>query len=259
MSEQPDYYVKSAEKTLAVLLAFNGASTLLTVTEVAAAVGVSRAAARRFLLTLVDLGYLEADGNAYRQTPRVLDIGASYLSSLTLPRVARPHLQALAARLSESTSLCVLDDQDILYVERISSPRLHSMNVSIGNRLPAWATSMGRVLVAELPEAAREEFLSKAKLQHFTSKTVASIDELRLELDTVRAQGWSLVAQELDEGLRGLAVPVYRGAQLLGALNVSVQPGRVGSASISDEMVPLMRKVANDIANDFGGQIQARN
>ena len=153
----------------------------------------------------------------------------------------------------------MLDDKDILYVERISSPRLHSMNVSIGNRLPAWATSMGRVLVAELPEAAREESLSKAKLQHFTSKTVASIDELRLELDTVRAQGWSLVAQELDEGLRGLAVPVYRGAQLLGALNVSVQPGRVGSASISDEMVPLMRKVANDIANDFGGQIQARN
>jgi IclR family pca regulon transcriptional regulator len=259
MAEQPDYYVKSAEKTLAVLLAFDAAHPLLTVTQVAEAIGVSRAAARRFLLTLVELGYLEADGNAYRQTPRVLDIGASYLSGLTLPQVARPHLQYLAAELSETTALCVLDDQDILYVERISAPRMHSMNVTIGNRLPAWATSMGRVLVAELPEAAREEFLRNAKLTHFTAKTVASIDELRAELDAVRAQGWSLVAQELDEGLRGLAVPVHRGAQLLGALNVSVQPGRIGSASITDEMVPLMRRVAQDIADDFGGRTSVRN
>ncbi|MFL4480383.1 IclR family transcriptional regulator C-terminal domain-containing protein [Paeniglutamicibacter sp. ORCA_105] len=259
MAEQPDYYVKSAEKTLAVLLAFDAAHPLLTVTQVAEAIGVSRAAARRFLLTLVDLGYLEADGNSYRQTARVLDIGASYLSGLTLPQVARPHLQSLAVELSETTALCVLDGQDILYVERISNPRHHSMNVSIGNRLPAWATSMGRVLVAELPEAAREEFLSNAKLTSFTSRTVASIDDLRTELETVHAQGWSLVAQELDDGLRGLAVPVYRGAQLLGALNVSVQPGRIGSTSITDEMLPLMRKVANDIADDFGGRTAARN
>lgn len=259
MGEQPDYFVKSAEKTLAVLLAFNAAHKSLTVTEVAGAIGVSRAAARRFLLTLVDLGYLEVEGSAYRQTPRVLDIGASYLAGLTLPQVARPHLQALASQLSETTSLCVLDDQDILYVERISNPRLHSMTVSIGNRLPAWATSMGRVLIAELPEAAREEFLNNAKLQHYTSKTVSSIDELRAELDTVREQGWSLVAQELDEGLRGLAVPVYRGAQLLGALNVSVQPGRIGSSSITDEMLPLMRQAAIDIADDFGGRTAEQN
>jgi IclR family pca regulon transcriptional regulator len=258
MAEQPDYYVKSAEKTLAVLLAFDAAHPLLTVTQVAEAISVSRAAARRFLLTLVDLGYLETDGNAFRQTPRVLDIGASYLSGLTLPQVARPHLQSLAVELAETTALCVLDDQDILYVERIAAPRMHSMNVSIGNRLPAWATSMGRVLVAELPEMAREEFLRKTKLTHFTAKTVSSIDELRTELDTVRAQGWSLVAQELDEGLRGLAVPVYRGAQLLGALNVSVQPGRIGSTSITDEMLPLMRRVAQDIADDFGGRTAAR-
>jgi IclR family pca regulon transcriptional regulator len=259
MAEQPDYYVKSAEKTLAVLLAFDAAHPSLTVTQVAEAIGVSRAAARRFLLTLVDLGYLEVDGNSYRQTARVLDIGASYLSGLTLPQVARPHLQSLAAELSETTALCVLDGQDILYVERISNPRHHSMNVSIGNRLPAWATSMGRVLVAELPEAQREEFLRNAKLTSFTSRTVSSIDDLRAELETVRAQGWSLVAQELDDGLRGLAVPVYRGAQLLGALNVSVQPGRIGSTSITDEMLPLMRKVASDIADDFGGRTGARN
>ncbi|WP_286166710.1 IclR family transcriptional regulator C-terminal domain-containing protein [Arthrobacter sp. AQ5-05] len=128
-----------------------------------------------------------------------------------------------------------------------------------GNRLPVWATSMGRVLVVELPEAAREESLANAQLRNHTSKTVAGIGHLRAELDLVRAQGWSLVAQELDEGLRGLAVPVYRGAQLLGALNVSVQPGRIGSASITEEMLPLMRRTAKNIADDFGGRTAARN
>lgn len=258
MSQQPDYYVKSAEKTLAVLLAFNSGASALSVTEVAEAIGVSRAAARRFLLTLVDLGYLISEGSTYRQTPRVLDIGASYLSGLTLPQVARPHLQRLAAKLEETTALCVLDGQDILYVERVSNPRLHSMNVSIGNKLPAWVTSMGRVLVAALPEEQREEFLNHAQLRNYTAKTVSNVAELRGELDKVREQGWSLVAQELDEGLRGLAVPVYRGEQLLGALNVSVQPGRIGSASITDQMLPLMNQVAQDIADDFGGRIAAR-
>ncbi|MEU3330522.1 IclR family transcriptional regulator C-terminal domain-containing protein [Glutamicibacter creatinolyticus] len=257
VAEQPDYYVKSAEKTLAVLLAFSAQSDPLTVSQVAAATDVTRATARRFLLTLVDLGYLESVGNAFRQTPRVLDIGASYLSGLTLPQVAAPHLQRLARELEETTSLCVLDGQDILYVERVLSPRLHSLNTAIGNRMPAWVTSMGRVLMAGLPHDERERFLSRIELTHYTSKTVASIDELREELELVADQGWSMVAQELDEGLRGLAVPVYRGQQLLGALNVSVQPGRVGSDSITEQMIPLMLQTARDIADDFGGRIAA--
>ncbi|MGP9489561.1 IclR family transcriptional regulator domain-containing protein [Glutamicibacter sp. AOP33-2CA-4] len=255
VAEQPDYYVKSAEKTLAVLLAFKGESSALTVSQVAAATDQTRASARRFLLTLADLGYLAVVGNTYRQTPRVLDVGASYLSSLTLPRAAISHLQRLARELDETTSLCVLEGQDILYVERVSAPRLHQMNVSIGNRLPAWATSMGRVLIANLTAGEREDFLQGIELRSYTEHTVGSLEELRAELDRVAEQGWSLVNQELDEGLRGLAVPVRRGNQLLGALNVSVQSGRADAAKISESMLPALYRTAKDIAGDFGGRV----
>ncbi|WP_431710334.1 IclR family transcriptional regulator domain-containing protein [Glutamicibacter uratoxydans] len=257
-AEQPDYFVKSAEKTLAVLLAFNGHQEPLTVSQVAVAIDSSRPTARRFLFTLADLGYLETVGNAFRLTPRVLDIGASYLAGLSLPQVATPHLQRLATELEETTSLCVLDRQDILYVQRILSPKLHTISSAIGNRLPAWVTSMGRVLMAALPPAELDEFLAQVELTHYTDKTVTSIEALRAELATVAAQGWSMVAQELDDGLRGLAVPVYRGKQLLGALNVSVQPGRMGTDSITELMVPRMQQVAQDIADDFGGRIATR-
>ena len=256
VAEQPDYYVKSAEKTLAVLLAFRGEDSALTVSQVATATEQTRASARRFLLTLVDLGYLAAEGNTYRQTPRVLDVGAAYLSGLTLPRAAISHLQRLARELDETTSLCVLEGQDVLYVERVSAPRLHQMNVSIGNRLPAWVTSMGRVLIANLGAVERAEFLKGINLRRYTEHTVTGLEELNMELDRVATQGWSLVNQELDEGLRGVAVPVYRGSQLLGALNVSVQSGRANSTTISENILPALQRTALEIAADFGGRIE---
>ncbi|ALD64917.1 helix-turn-helix domain-containing protein [Glutamicibacter soli] len=255
MTQRPDYFVKSTEKTLAVLLAFNGGNPEMTVSQVAAATEQTRASARRFLLTLTDLGYLEANGANFRLTPRVLDLGASYLSGLTLPKAATLHLESLARELEESAALCVLEGQDILYIERVSSPRLYSMNVSIGNRLPAWVTSMGRVLIAELGDAEQKEFLAQIDLQRYTEHTVANLEQLRAELARVKQQGWSLVNQELDEGLRGLAVPVYRGDQLLGALNISVQRGRADLQSITEQLVPRLRRAAQDIADDFGGRL----
>lgn len=255
MVQRPDYFVKSTEKTLAVLLAFSAGVTDLTVSQVATATEQTRASARRFLLTLVELGYLETNGSTFRQTPRVLDIGASYLSGLTLPQAATVHLQSLSRELEETSSLCVLEGQDILYVERVAAPRLHLMNVSIGNRLPAWATSMGRVLIAHLGETERESFLEHVELRKYTEHTVADLDALKSELETVREQGWSLVNQELDEGLRGLAVPVYRRDQLLGALNISVQAGRNNSEAISKTLLPKLREAAKAIADDFGGRL----
>lgn len=255
MAERPDYFVKSAEKTLAVLLAFSAGNSELTVSQVATATDQTRASARRFLLTLVDLGYLQAQGNAFRMTPRVLDIGAAYLSGLTLPQAAVGHLQALARELEETASLCVLEGQDVLYVERVAAPRLHALNVSIGNRLPAWVTSMGRVLIAHLEPGEQEAFLQRVELQKYTEHTVASIKDLKKELATVREQEWSLVNQELDEGLRGLAVPVIRGGKLLGALNISVQTSRNNPECIQDQLLPRLRRAANDIADDFGGRL----
>ena len=255
MAERPDYFVKSAEKTLAVLLAFSAGNSELTVSQVATATDQTRASARRFLLTLVDLGYLQAQGNAFKVTPRVLDIGAAYLSGLTLPQAAVGHLQALARELEETASLCVLEGQDVLYVERVAAPRLHALNVSIGNRLPAWVTSMGRVLIAHLEPGEQEAFLQRVELQKYTEHTVASIKDLKKELATVREQEWFLVNQELDEGLRGLAVPVIRGGKLLGALNISVQTSRNNPEYIQDQLLPRLRRAANDIADDFGGRL----
>ena len=169
--------------------------------------------------------------------------------------VGTAHLQSLAHELEETSSLCVLEGQDILYVERVAAPRLHLMNVSIGNRLPAWATSMGRVLIAQLAEAEQESFLERVQLKRYTEHTVAELDALRRELDTVRDQGWSLVNQELDEGLRGLAVPVYRKNQLLGALNISVQAGRNNPEAIKQILLPKLREAATAIADDFGGRL----
>lgn len=253
-TRDPAYFVKSAEKTLAVLLAFSATQPRLTVTQVAEATDLTRAAARRFLLTLVDLGYLATDGPTYELTPRVLDVGAGFLAGLDLPKIAHPHLTALAHRLDESATLSVLDGDEVVYIARVAAPRLHSVTVNVGRRLPAWATSMGRVLIAALPDAARETLLARVEITPFTDHTVSSADELRAEIDRVRAQGWSFVSQELDEGLRGLAVPVRRGGEVLAALNVSVHASHLRRASVEDELVPALRAAAHAIAADYGGR-----
>lgn len=255
MTEQASYFIKSAERTLQVLLAFNGSESPMTVSEVASATDLTRATARRFLLTLSNLGYLEQLGNAFQPTPRLLDIGSTYLSGLTLARVAEPHLAQLADELDETAALCVLDGQDVFYVARVLPPRLFNMKLGLGHRLPAWVTSMGRVLIASLPPNAREQFLLELKLSMFTDHTIPTKEKLRNELDIVASQGWALVAQELDEGLRGLAVPVNRGASVLGALNISVQPGRSGLEVVTDELVPQLRRTAAAIAEDYGGRV----
>lgn len=250
----PDYFVKSADKVLQILLAFTSATPTLTVTQAAAATSMSRAAARRFLLTLTDLGYLSTDGTTFSQTPRVLDLGASYLSSLSLPDIARPHLTELAHRLDETATLSTLDGQDVIYVARVAAPRLHSVTLNLGNRLPAWGTSMGRVLVAALPEAARERYFAGAELVSYTSNTITSVAKLREEIGAVGARGWSLVSQELDVGLRGLAVPVRRGNDVVAALNVSIQSGRRGGPDVEADLVPVLQEAAARIAEDFGGR-----
>lgn len=251
-----DHYVKSAEKTLSVLLAFTAESPQLSVTQVAEATSLTRAAARRFLLTLVDLGYLSTDGTQFSLTARVLDIGAGFLAGLNLPKVAQPHLNELAHELDESATLSILDEDDIVYIARASAPRLHTVTVNLGSRLPAWATSMGRVLVSDLPAADQQEFVDRTEISKFTDRTVSSRQELSRELARIREQGWCLVSQELDEGLRGLAVPVRRGGATLAALNVSLHTSHLRGLSVEDDLVPRLQKVAVAIAEDFGGRSQ---
>lgn len=254
MDEHPAYFVKSVEKAFDVLLAFTPDMPRLTVSQIAAKADMSRASARRFLLTLADLGYLRAEGPYFELTPRSLDIGSSFLTNLALPTIAEPHLKSLAAELNETTSLCILDGTDVVYVACVPSPRLLSVSISVGTRFPAWATSMGRVLLGALSESELKAYFDSVQLQRFTERSIGSLDQLRAEVEMAKARGWSMVSQELEEGLRGVAVPVWRGNEVVAAINVSLQTHRAPADAIEKTVVPLLMEAARQIGNDYGGR-----
>jgi len=240
----PDF-VQSLERGLAVIRAFDADHRSLTLSEVAAATGVTRAAARRFLLTLAELGYVRNDGRYFSLTARVLELGYAYLSSQSLPEVAEPHLEALVAQVNESSSLSVLDGTDIVYVARVPVSRIMTVAISVGTRFPAYATSMGRVLLAGLSEQALDKLLAEVKLEKLTGRTVTSLDALRAELARVRAQGWALVNQELEEGLRAIAAPVRdQSGAVVAAVNVSTHATRTLESMRRDLLPPLLAATA---------------
>src|ERR671929_385857 len=172
------HFVQSLERGLNVIRAFDASTPQLTLSEVARATGLTRAAARRFLLTLADLGYVRTDGRLFSLSPRVLELGYAYLSSLTLPEVAEPHLERLVAEVRESSSVSVLDGEDIVYVARVPTSRIMRVAISVGTRFPAYATSMGRVLLAGLTDDERARYLARADLAPLTPHTVTSPDAL---------------------------------------------------------------------------------
>src|SRR5690349_15735999 len=229
MSDDPrePYFVQSLERGLAVIRAFDAHHPELTLSEVARICDLTRAAARRFLLTLTDLGYVRTDGRLFSLTPRVLELGYAFLGGLTLPEVAEPHMERLVAEVRESSSLSVLDGDDIVYVSRVPTSRIMRVAINVGTRFPAYATSMGRVLLAALPEAELDAYLARAKFEPLTDRTVRSPGALRAELARVREAGHAIVDQELEEGLRALAAPIRdRTGAPAGALNISVHAAR---------------------------------
>lgn len=249
---QGDWYVKSVEKTFTVLGAFTEEEPLQSVSEVAAKADLSRAAARRFLLTLTELGYLSTDGARFHLAPRVLNVGSAFLSSLTLPAIAEPHLKQLSADLQETASVCILDDVHVVYVARVTSPRLVSVAVQVGTRFPAWATSMGRVLLASLDDADLQDRLARSDVRRFTPSTVPSREALQAEIRTVRERGWSVVREEYEEGLSGVAVPVHRGGRVVAAANVSLHQSYGRAAGLEEILLPRLRRAAEDISADYG-------
>jgi len=248
---RPDF-VQSLERGLAVIRAFDATHPELTLSEVAAATSVTRAAARRFLLTLAELGYVRSDGRLFSLTPKVLELGYAYLSSLSLPDVAEPHLEALAAEVNESSSISVLDRDDVVYVARVPVSRIMTVTISVGTRFPAYATSMGRVLLAGLPPQQLEEYLSRVRLQRLTSRTVSSVASLRAELARVRAQGWAIVNQELEEGLRAVAAPIRdRRERVIAAVNISTQASRTSLETMRRELLPPLLATVKRIESDL--------
>lgn len=259
MSEEPQdsvqrsgEFVQSLERGLAVIRAFGADRPSLTLSEVAKATGLSRAAARRFLHTLVDLGYVASDGRDFTLRPQVLELGYAYLSSLSLPQVAQPHLRKLATEVGESASVAVIDGQDIVYVARIATYRIMSAAIVVGTRFPAYATSMGRAILGAGTVEAQEAFLSKVRLRQLTPYTVTSVDELRAKLEEVRSQGWALVDQELEEGLRSLAAPVRNArGEVVAAVNISAPVRRGKLEDIVRELLPPVLAAAKSIEEDM--------
>lgn len=246
------HFVQSLERGLAVIAAFDEMSPELTLSEVARKTGLTRAAARRFLLTLVDLGYVRTDGRLFSLTPRVLELGYAYLSSLSLPEIAEPHLERLVAEIRESSSVSVLDGDDIVYVARVPTSRIMRVSINVGTRFPAYATSMGRVLLAGLPEEELEEYLERVRLRPLTARTITSVSALRTEVNRVRSQGWAIVNQELEEGLRSVAVPIRDAdGRVTAAVNVSAHASRSSMDSIRREILPLLLATAARIETDL--------
>ena len=245
------YFVQSLQRGLEVIRAFDADARELTLSDVARRTGLSRAAARRFLLTLVDLGYVRTDARYFTLSPRVLELGYAYLSSLSLPEVAEPHLEALVAEVRESSSLSVLDGPDIVYVARVPVSRIMTVAINVGTRFPAHATSMGRVLLAGLAEPELDAYLERAELQRLSPRTVTSTSTLRTELRRVRDQGWSIVDQELEEGLRAVAAPVRdASAKVVAAINLSAHASRSSIESMRRDLLPPLLATAARIEAD---------
>jgi IclR family pca regulon transcriptional regulator len=238
--------VAGLEKGLAVIGAFDQERPRLTIAEVAQRTGLTRAAARRYLITLSYLGYVTQDRKMFALAPKVLRLAQSYMHSARLPRIVQPELHKLAYAMKEASSAGVLDDADVLCIAATSAGRVISATLQPGTRVPAYCTANGRVLLAALPADEFELWLARHSLQALTPQTITHPERLRIEIARVRAQGWAAVDQELELGLRTISVPLrsFRG-DTVAALNISVHAARMTMEQLAEHCLPpLLRAQA---------------
>ncbi len=244
-----DGYVQAFARGLQVIRAFDGRARELTLSEVAEAANLTRAGARRILLTLEHLGYVKLDGRAFSLTARILSLGFPYLTSLPFWNFAEPVMERLVQRVHESSSAAVLDGHEIVYVLRVPTQKIMAINLSIGSRLPAYCTSMGRVLLAGLDPDAAYRLLQASDLRSSTPRTETRLTRLKAIVDETRERGWALVDQELEEGLISMAVPIVdaRG-RTIAALNVSGQANRTPAREMKRRFLGPLQDAANRIS-----------
>jgi IclR family transcriptional regulator, pca regulon regulatory protein len=248
-------FVQSLDRGLAVIRAFGPGRERLSLSDVARETGLTRAAARRFLLTLVKLGYVRSDGREFSLRPLVLELGYAYLSGLAMPEIASPHLEELVARVRESSSISVLDGHDIVYVARVPTKRIMTVAISVGTRFPAHATSMGRVLLAGMSPEDLDKYLNEDDFGTFTARTVTDPDRLREIVREVRRQGYAITDQELEEGLRSIAAPIHgSGGAVIAAINLSGHASRVSLAAMRAVLLPALLETAGRIEADLRSQ-----
>ena len=242
-------FMTSLARGLAVVQAFSDSRKPQTIANISQKTGIPRAAVRRCLHTLRELGYVDAELNNFSLRPKVLTLGYSYLSSTPLTVSAQPYLNDISRTLNESSSMAVLEDGEVLYVARASTTRVMSVALNTGSRLPAYCTSLGRVMLAHLPPDELERYLARTKLRAMTENTVVNQKRLREILADVRRDGYAINDEELELGLRSIAVPV-RGAsgQVLAALNVGAQAARVSVKQLEKEVLPVLLRGAQELA-----------
>lgn len=240
--------ITALARGLAVIRAFSGRDEQMTLADIAKVVGLPRATVRRCLLTLEALGYVEARGRLFRLAPQVLTLAQAYLSSSLLPRVATPFLERMSDALGESCSVSVLHDDQVIYVARSTRKRLASLHRDVGTRLPAYCTSMGRVLLANLSDRDLDAFFERSSRERNTRFTVVEEDKLREILTEARRREFCLVDQELELDLRSIAVPLRNASgRVIAALNVSTQASRTNKRHMLDVFLPAMRAAAAEM------------
>ena len=247
----PDF-VESLARGLDVLCCFDADRPSMSLTDVATAAGLPRPTARRLLLTLEELGFVRSSGGSFRLTPKVLTLGMAYVGALGLWDVARPHLEALVARTGESSSMAQLDGSDIVYVARVSVPKLIALRVDIGTRFPAVQTSQGKVLLAALSPAELETTLAEPSRAGLPPYIGRSAERLRDELTQVRARGWALADEELAPGVRSVAVPVRdRTGTVRAAMNVTVHAAETSTEQLLQEYLPVLLRTAGEVSAEW--------
>jgi IclR family pca regulon transcriptional regulator len=245
-------FVRSLDRGLAVIRAFGAETPRLTLSEVARATGLTRSAARRFLLTLVELGYVRSDGREFSLRPRVLELGYAFLSGMGILEVAQPHVEEMVVSVQESATVGVLDGDEVVCVLRVPARRIMVVAIAVGTRLPAYATSMGRVLLAGMSPQEFERYLDRIRLEPLTSRTVSDVDHLRAVIDETRQRGFALVDQELEDGLRTVGVPIREpGGRVAAGLAIPVHASLLSIDAVKERLVPALRATASEIEADL--------
>lgn len=243
-------FMASLARGLEVIQAFTPQRRQMSISQISQKTGIPRAAVRRCLYTLGKLGFVYAeDGKYYQLRPRILSLGHAYLASTPLAKSTQPVLKHLSEMLNESCSIATLDGDDILYIARASSSRIMTIDLDIGSRLPAWSTSMGRILLSYLPEEQLNDFLGRITMIRYTPQTGDSVSKLREELKRVRQQGYALNDQELEMGLRSIAVPLVNPeGTVVAALNVGVHAGQVSAQELLNRVLPKLQEAAQELS-----------
>jgi IclR family transcriptional regulator, pca regulon regulatory protein len=246
-------FVLSLARGLEVIETFEGHTEGRSVAEISRQTGLSRAAVRRLLITLQQLGYAECRGRVYRLKARVLKLGFSYLTSESLPAIAQPILERVTEAVHESSSLTVLDGDQIVYLARSSAKRVMSVGLAVGSRLPAYCTAMGRVLLAALPDDELTAYLERVDLRGLTPKTITDKGLLQETIRKVHRQGFALADEELELGLRSIAVPVRnRQNRVVAAINIGVHAARVSAGEMTERLLPILQEHARAFIDMLG-------